>query len=92
VPIQILYGDNIPSTPSVYAGLDVWRGRLEMAALFVAALNRHGGSAELVHLPEIGIQGNTHFPMSDLNNLEIADLLSEYLHQKRLDRYGSRGR
>jgi len=26
----------------------------------------------LVHLPEIGIPGNTHFPMSDLNNVKIA--------------------
>ncbi|MEO8180140.1 MAG: hypothetical protein ABI895_14995 [Deltaproteobacteria bacterium] len=87
LPIQVLYGDNIPSTPSPYAGLDVWRGRLALAALFVAALNQHGGDAELVHLPDLGITGNTHFPMSDLNNLQIADLLSEYLHHKGLDRH-----
>lgn len=30
----------------------------------------------MVHLPEIGIRGNTHFPFSDLNNIELADLLS----------------
>ena len=33
----------------------------------------------------IGIRGNTHFPMSDLNNLEIADHLSEFLKKKGLD-------
>jgi hypothetical protein len=38
-----------------------------------------------VHLPEIGIRGNTHFPMSDVNNLEIADLLSKFLEEKGLD-------
>jgi hypothetical protein len=32
------------------------------------------------------VYGNTHFVMSDLNNLKIADLLSEYLKEKRLDR------
>ena len=46
--------------------------RLAMARLW-RAVNRHGGDAKLVHLPEIGITGNTHFLMSDLNNVEIAD-------------------
>jgi hypothetical protein len=39
----------------------------------------------LVHLPEIGIRGNTHFPFSDLNNVQIADLMSEFLKTKNLD-------
>lgn len=39
----------------------------------------------LLHLPEIGVRGNTHFPMSDLNNLEIADLMSKFLKEKGLD-------
>jgi hypothetical protein len=90
VPIQLIYGDNIPETTGVglgvYPGLDIWRGRLVMARLFVKAINDHGGNATLVHLPDIGVYGNTHFVMSDLNNLKIADLLSEYLKQKRLDR------
>ena len=38
-----------------------------------------------VHLPGIGIRGNTHFPFSDLNNLEIADLMSRFLSDKGLD-------
>jgi hypothetical protein len=90
VPIQVIYGDNIPETMGVglgaYPGLDLWRGRLAMARLFVKAVNDHGGKATLVHLPDIGVYGNTHFVMSDLNNLKIADLLSEYLKEKRLDR------
>ena len=48
-------------------------------------MNRHGGDVTVVHLPELGIRGNTHFPMSDLNNLQIADLLSRYLEEKGLD-------
>jgi len=34
----------------------------------------------------VGVYGNTHFPMSDLNNAELADRLSRWLHEKRLDR------
>jgi len=30
--------------------------------------------------------GNTHFPMLDLNNVKIADLLSRFLKEQRLDR------
>ena len=33
---------------------------------------------------EIGNNGNTHFPFSDLNNVQIADLVSKYLAEKRL--------
>ena len=44
-----------------------------------------GGDATLVHLPEIGIRGNTHFPFSDLNNVRIADLVSKFLAEKKLD-------
>ncbi len=28
---------------------------------------------------------NTHFPFSDLNNVEVADLLADYLAEKGLD-------
>jgi len=48
-------------------------------------VNRHGCDVTLVELPSIGIRGNTHFPMSDLNNVTIADLLSAFLHKKGLD-------
>lgn len=85
IPIIIYYGDFIPEKPIDNAGQDSWRVRLEMARLWAAAVNRHGGDVTVVHLPEIGIHGNTHFPFSDLNNLEIADLMSNWLKEKELD-------
>ena len=85
IPIIIYYGDNIPEEPMNNPGQDGWRARLEMARLWRDAVNRHGGDVTVVHLPEIGIKGNTHFPFSDLNNLEIADLMSEWLKKKGLD-------
>jgi len=85
MPIVIYYGDNIPETPSSNPGQDNWRVRLAMAKIWAETINKHGGDATVVHLPEIGIYGNTHFPFSDLNNLEIADLLSKFLEEKKLD-------
>ena len=45
----------------------------------------HGGDVTAIHLPDIGIHGNTHFPMSDLNNIKIADQMSKFLSEKKLD-------
>ncbi len=85
IPIVIYYGDYIPDEPSPNPGQDGWRVRLAMAQLWRDAVNRHGGDVTLVHLPEVGMRGNTHFPFSDLNNLQVADLLSEFLEEKGLD-------
>lgn len=85
IPIVIYYGDNFPVEPTTERGQDNWRVRLAMARLWVDAINKHGGDARLIRLPEIGIRGNTHFLMSDLNNLEIADQVSQFLTEKKLD-------
>jgi hypothetical protein len=85
IPIIIYYGDNIPEKPSANPGADGWRARLAMAKLWRDAVNRHGGDVTVVHLPEIGIRGNTHFPFSDSNNIQIADLMSKFLKEKGLD-------
>ncbi len=86
IPIVIYYGDFIPKEPSANPGQDGWRVRLEMARLWRDCVNKHGGDVTVVHLPEIGVKGNTHFPFSDLNNIEIADLMSEWLKKKGLDK------
>ena len=85
VPIIVYYGDNIPTEPTDIAGRDNWRVRQHMARLWVEAVNRHGGDATLVSLPEQGIRGNTHFAFSDLNNHEIAGQIMAFLAEKNLD-------
>ena len=85
-PIIIYYGDNIPAEPDPNPGTDGWRVRLQMAKLWRDAVNKYGGDVRVVHLPEIGINGNTHFPFSDLNNVGIADLMSDWLKEKDLDK------
>ena len=82
IPIVLYFGDYIPETPSQNLGDENWRVRLQMARKFVETINRHGGNATLVELPKIGIYGNTHFLMQDLNNDELARLLDEWLQSK----------
>jgi pimeloyl-ACP methyl ester carboxylesterase len=84
IPIVIYYGDYIPSEPTANPGQDQWRVRLDMARLWAKAVNARGGDVTVVHLPEQGIHGNTHFPFSDTNNVEIAELMQQWLERKGL--------
>jgi hypothetical protein len=59
-----------------------WRVGLAMARLWSDAVNRHGADVIFVHVPEIGIRGNTHVAFSDLNNIQIADFMSEWPSNK----------
>ena len=85
IPIIIYYGDFIPEKYDPNPGTDGWRVRLAMAKKWRDMVNKYGGDVTVVHLPEVGIKGNTHFPFSDLNNRVIADLMSEWLKEKELD-------
>lgn len=84
VPIIVYYGDNLPETDE-YPEQYEWTRRLHLTRAWAKMLNEHGGDVTVVHLPEAGLRGNTHFPMSDLNNQQVADLLAEWLHEKGLD-------
>ncbi len=86
IPIVIYYGDFIAEKPDTAVGPDKWRSEYEMAKQFVMTVNRHGGDATLVHLPDIGIKGNSHFLMAEKNNQEIAGILASWLHDKGLDK------
>jgi Alpha/beta hydrolase family len=88
IPIIVFYGDNIPEQATDMPAQDSWRARLKMASLWRDTVNKHGGDVTVVHLPEIGVRGNTHFAFSDLNNVEIADLVSRFLEEKGLDSAG----
>ena len=75
--------------PPRHPGQDNCASGLAMARLWAEAVNsRKGGDVTLVHLPEVGFRGNTHFPFSDLNNAEIADLMSDWLRKKGFGQIG----
>ena len=79
--VIIYYGDNIPESPSQDWALDHWRARVDMAKMFVDCINRHGGKAQLVVLPKIGIKGNSHFLFAEKNNVVLADLLQKWIQE-----------
>ncbi len=86
IPIVIYYGDFIPAAETDAASLNFWRNVLANAMQWAKVVNAHGGDATVVHLPEIGLKGNTHFPMSDLNSQDVAAVLAKWLKEKGLDK------
>ena len=85
IPILVIYGDNLPETderPEMYE----WTRRLHLMRQWADMLNDLGGDVTVVHLPEVGLHGNTHFPMSDLNNKDVAEIVCKWLKEKELDK------
>ena len=37
-------------------------------------------------MPDAGLNGNTHIPFADMNNVAVADLLSMFLAKNGLDK------
>jgi hypothetical protein len=88
IPILLEFGDNIPNAPSPYFGLDFWYRMHAIDLEFMDAINKLGGHVTLLELTSLGIRGNTHFAFTDLNNVQVADLISLYLKNRKLDRIG----
>jgi hypothetical protein len=78
VPMQMVWGDNVDKS-------DRYRPTLAESRRWVDLVNDHGGKAEVLVLPEAGLTGNTHIPFADLNNVAVADLLSDFLREHGLD-------
>jgi pimeloyl-ACP methyl ester carboxylesterase len=89
IPIQVVFGDHIPTQPVADLLADGRRAQVIAARLFAAALNaeRCGGQASVQLLPEVGLRGNSHFMFSDRNNVQVADQLSAFLAAHGLDAF-----
>jgi hypothetical protein len=85
IPLQVVYGDNIPQKPIPDLVADGRRAQVVASRLFADAIRKQGGSASVLHLPDVGLRGNSHFMFSDLNNVDVAAQLSKFLSANGLD-------
>ena len=74
---NIIFGDNLEIETGVPG--HSWKSSYVGWNNFVLRLKAAGGSARMLHLPTLGIRGNSHVPMMDTNNRDIADLILEWL-------------
>ena len=73
IPILIVFADHHADAPEPFGSR--WTTSMGQCRDFAASIKKEGGDVTFMHLPEIGIHGNTHMFMLDRNNLAIADLL-----------------
>jgi hypothetical protein len=79
IPMQIVWGDNVDKSAT-------YTSRLALSKLFAEKVNKYGGKAQVLLLPDAGLRGNTHIPFADMNNVAVADLLSRFLAENGLDK------
>jgi pimeloyl-ACP methyl ester carboxylesterase len=84
-PIQVVFGDNIPREPVPIHAANGRRLQVKDSKLFIDSINKRGGRASVLLLPDVGLRGNSHFMYQDLNNVEVADQLSAFLARHGLD-------
>ena len=73
IPILIVFADHVADAAESVR--PQWTTSLTQCKELAASIRKEGGDVTFMHLPELGIHGNTHMMMLDKNNLQIADLL-----------------
>jgi pimeloyl-ACP methyl ester carboxylesterase len=77
IPILFVFSDHLGDAPDSLGKR--WTESFENCKKIIAQLKAAGGDATMLHLPELGIRGNSHLMMYDKNNLQVADLLLKWI-------------
>lgn len=76
IPTLVMFGDHLND---VTGGPANWAQSFSSCTTFVDRLKKAGGDAEMMHLPEMGIKGNSHMLMQDRNSDQLADLVIAWI-------------
>lgn len=80
IPVTFYYGDYIGEAfTDVPAAM--WSMMASSADTFTEAYNAAGGNSTVIHLPDEGITGNSHFMFQELNNDIIADHIEAWIQE-----------
>lgn len=81
IPVTFYYGDYIGEEFTDVPASGMWAMMASTADAFTEAYTAAGGSSTVVHLPEEGITGNSHFMFQELNNDVIADHVEAWIRE-----------
>jgi pimeloyl-ACP methyl ester carboxylesterase len=81
VPILVVFGDH-RETPTGIPTLPSWQTRFEACQALITRVRSAGGQAQMLNPSERGIRGNSHMIMQDKNNLQIADLILQWIDER----------
>ena len=76
VPTLIIFGDYLGDVPD---GPEDWVGALAGCEALAKRINDVDGNTQVIHLPKLGIYGNSHMLMQDRNNLDVADIILTWI-------------
>jgi hypothetical protein len=76
-PTLVMFGDHLSDMPAT--GPANWAASFDSCNAFVAQINKAGGDAQMMHLPALGIHGNSHMLMQDKNSDQLADLVIAWI-------------
>ncbi|OZI32075.1 hypothetical protein CAL29_30020 [Bordetella genomosp. 10] len=71
-PVLFVYGDFLDATP-------LWRDLMQAGENYAARLAADRARVTFWRLAEMGIPGNSHFPMMDTNSADVARRISEWM-------------
>lgn len=78
IPTLVVFGDHLSDVP---ATAPLWDAIFAGCQQFVQQVKDAGGDITMLHLPDVGIYGNSHMLMQDKNNLQVADLLIKWIRR-----------
>lgn len=75
IPICVVWGDFF-----YHSGL--WQQYRARFDLWRQAVHSAGGNIDVIDLPALNILGNSHFPMMDKNNIQVAELVHAWIQRQ----------
>ena len=90
IPILIVFADHHADAPEPFGSR--WTTSMQQCRDFAETIRKAGGDVTFLHLPEMGIHGNTDMFMLDHNNLAIANFLLGWIDAHVEGSGGSRAR
>ncbi len=78
LPILVVFGDH-RDTPTGIGTQNSWQISFDSCQTLIGRLKAAGGQAQMFNPPDRGIRGNSHMIMQDRNNLQIADVILQWI-------------
>jgi len=76
IPTLMMFGDHLSDVQSPLVN---WQTALDSCNAFIKQVKAAGGDAQMMHLPAMGIHGNSHMLMQDKNSDQLAELIIGWL-------------
>ena len=80
IPLLVVFGDNVEQdtgTPLTF----LWQESFHQCQSLISRINAAGGNAQMLWPPNLGIRGNSHMIMQDTNNLQIGEMILQWVER-----------